>query len=81
MDWCHFGALGASVGLLLLWTRRLVEKADWGCGKLFSLCKFRCVDDQYKSMFQVPMVPILSMTDMGVWWSLGRYFDMIPFEK
>nr|POF19537.1 malate dehydrogenase, cytoplasmic [Quercus suber] len=27
------------------------------------LCKFKCVDDQYKSLFQVPMVPILSMTD------------------
>ena len=42
---------------------------------------FGCVDDQYKSVFQVPMVPILSITDMWVWWSLGGDFDMIPFEK
>ncbi|XP_065638932.1 uncharacterized protein LOC111999267 isoform X1 [Quercus suber] len=28
VDWCHFGALGASVGLLLLWTRGVVEKID-----------------------------------------------------
>ena len=28
MDWCHFGALGASVGLLLLWTRKVIEKFD-----------------------------------------------------
>nr|POE52934.1 malate dehydrogenase, cytoplasmic [Quercus suber] len=28
VDCCHFGALGASAGLLLLWTRRIVKKVD-----------------------------------------------------
>ena len=32
MDWCHFGALGASIGLLLMWTRRVVGKFDGAMG-------------------------------------------------
>ena len=38
MDWCHFGALGASIGLLLLWTRRVVKKVDGVVGKYHFKC-------------------------------------------
>ena len=32
MDWCYVGALGDSVGLLLLWNKRVVEKFDGAVG-------------------------------------------------
>ena len=32
VDLCHFGALGPFVGLLLLWTRRVVKKVDGAVG-------------------------------------------------
>ena len=38
MDWCHFGAFGASIGLLLLWTRRVVKKVDGAVGKYHFKC-------------------------------------------
>ena len=92
MDWCHFGALGASVGLLLLWSRRVVKKVDGVVANLSvyvsldvwmintSRC-FRCLWSQFWA-WQI-LLRCLSLWGFGgvledilIWFPLRSRFDL-----
>jgi hypothetical protein len=45
VEWCHVAFVGASGGILLMWDRRVVAKADVYLGNYMATCSFRNVDD------------------------------------
>jgi len=51
VDWCYLGSIGAFIGILLVWDRRVAEKIEEFVGTNTIACFFKSVSDNFKWVF------------------------------